>query len=81
MLKWIKYAEGFPSDPQACDGALKELNETLVDRTVLLGNGYTPSEADVSVFAAVHSSVVWIILHFLVVKVLIKACVCISITV
>ncbi|PRQ59633.1 putative methionine--tRNA ligase [Rosa chinensis] len=58
VLKWIKYAQGFPSDPQACVGALKELNETLVDRTVLLGNGFTPSEADVSVFAAVHSSVI-----------------------
>ncbi|KAM5556880.1 hypothetical protein ABKV19_024323 [Rosa sericea] len=58
VLKWIKYAEGFPSDPQACAGALKELNETLADRTVLLGNGFTPSEADVSVFAAVHSSVI-----------------------
>ncbi|KAL6123469.1 hypothetical protein ACLB2K_075991 [Fragaria x ananassa] len=58
VLQWIKYAERFPSDPQACDGALKELNETLVDRTVLLGNGYTPSEADVSVFAVVHSSVI-----------------------
>lgn len=69
MLKWIKYAEGFPSDPQACLGALKELNESLADRTVLLGNWFKISEADVSVFAAVHSSVVWIILHFLVVGV------------
>lgn len=64
MLNWIKYAEGFPSDPQACPLALKELNESLADVAVLLGDGFTLSEADVSVFAAVHSSVVWIVLHF-----------------
>ncbi|XP_050385091.1 uncharacterized protein LOC126801699 [Argentina anserina] len=58
VLKWIKYAEGFPTDPQACIGALKELNEALLDRSVLLGNGFTPSEADACVFVAVHASVI-----------------------
>ncbi|KAK9913864.1 hypothetical protein M0R45_037669 [Rubus argutus] len=58
VLNWIKYAEGFPSDPHACSLALKELNETLADVAVLLGDGFTPSEADVCVLAVVHSSVI-----------------------
>ncbi|TQD74214.1 hypothetical protein C1H46_040279 [Malus baccata] len=58
VVNWIRYAEGFPTDSQACSGALKGLNETLVDVSVLLGNGFTPSEADAVVFAVVHSSVI-----------------------
>ncbi|XP_050385576.1 LOW QUALITY PROTEIN: tRNA-aminoacylation cofactor arc1-like [Argentina anserina] len=58
VLQWIKYAEGFPTDPQACIGAQKELNEALLDRSVLLGNGFTPSEADACVIVAVHASVI-----------------------
>lgn len=65
MLQWIRYADGFPTDPQACFEVLKGLNDTLADVSVLLGNGFTPSEADVIVFAVVHSSVVWIVVvHF-----------------
>ncbi|PQQ05916.1 putative methionine--tRNA ligase [Prunus yedoensis var. nudiflora] len=58
VLQWIRYADGFPTDPQACFEVLKGLNDTLADVSVLLGNGFTPSEADVIVFAVVHSSVI-----------------------
>ena len=63
MVNWVRYAEGFPTDSQPCSAALEGLNETLADVSVLLGNGFTPSEADAVVFSAVHSSVVWILLH------------------
>ncbi|ONI24828.1 hypothetical protein PRUPE_2G264400 [Prunus persica] len=58
VLQWIRYADGFPTDPQAFFEVLKGLNDTLADVSVLLGNGFTPSEADVIVFAVVHSSVI-----------------------
>ncbi|XP_009363792.1 methionine--tRNA ligase, cytoplasmic [Pyrus x bretschneideri] len=58
VVIWVGYAEGFPTDSQACSAALEGLNETLADVSVLLGNGFTPSEADAVVFSAVHSSVI-----------------------
>ncbi|KAF3433269.1 hypothetical protein FNV43_RR24371 [Rhamnella rubrinervis] len=58
IMKWIAFAEGFPTDPQACFGALKQLNEELITVSVLLGNGLRPSEADIIVFSAIHSSVI-----------------------
>ena len=58
MMKWIAFAEGFPTDSQACFGVLKQLNEELIAVSVLLGNGLRPSEADIIVFSAIHSSVV-----------------------
>ncbi|XP_068329512.1 probable methionine--tRNA ligase [Pyrus communis] len=58
VVNWVRYAEGFPTDSQPCSAALEGLNETLADVSVLLGNGFTPSEADAVVFSAVHSSVI-----------------------
>ncbi|XVF41197.1 hypothetical protein PTKIN_Ptkin01aG0260800 [Pterospermum kingtungense] len=57
VMKWIAFAESFPKDSKACFGVLNELNADLAQKSVLLGNGFTPSEADVIVFSAIHSSV------------------------
>ncbi|EOY20095.1 OB-fold nucleic acid binding domain-containing protein isoform 6 [Theobroma cacao] len=58
VMKWIAFAESFPKDSKACHGVLNELNADLAQKSVLLGNGFTPSEADVIVFSAVHNSVI-----------------------
>ncbi|KAL5569645.1 hypothetical protein UlMin_026220 [Ulmus minor] len=58
ILKWIAFAESFPTESDASFGVLKGLNEDLAPVSVLLGNGLKPSEADVIVFSAIHSSVV-----------------------
>ncbi|OMO63718.1 hypothetical protein CCACVL1_22330 [Corchorus capsularis] len=58
VMKWIDFAESFPTDPKACCGVLNELNAVLASKSVLLGNGFTPSGADVIVFSAIHDSVI-----------------------
>ncbi|XP_059666845.1 uncharacterized protein LOC132312479 [Cornus florida] len=58
VMKWIAHAEDFPVDTEACLRALNELNEDLAQKSVLLGGGMKPSEADVVVFSAIHSSVI-----------------------
>ena len=58
-------AESFPTESDASFGVLKGLNEDLAPVSVLLGNGLKPSEADVIVFSAIHSSVVCM-LHFVI---------------
>ncbi|CAN0877208.1 hypothetical protein LINGRAHAP2_LOCUS11760 [Linum grandiflorum] len=58
VMKWIGFAESFPQDSNACSQALKGLNEELLTKSVLLGNGLAPSEADVIVFSAIHSAVI-----------------------
>ncbi|KAK8661925.1 hypothetical protein V6N13_091513 [Hibiscus sabdariffa] len=58
VMKWIAFAESFPNDSKACSGHLNELNGDLAQKSVLLGDGFTPSEADAIVFSVVHSSVV-----------------------
>lgn len=57
-MKWIGIAEGLLENPNAQFKALNELNEELITKSVVLGNGLKPSAADVIVFSAVHSSVV-----------------------
>ncbi|XVF00340.1 hypothetical protein REPUB_Repub03eG0276700 [Reevesia pubescens] len=57
VMKWIAFAESFPKDSKACFCSLNELNADLASKSVVLGNGFTPSEADVIVFSAIHSSV------------------------
>ncbi|EXB96539.1 putative methionine--tRNA ligase [Morus notabilis] len=56
--KWVAFVERFPTDPASCFEALKELNMELTTISVLKGDGVKPSDADVVVFAAVHSSVI-----------------------
>ncbi|XWS65569.1 hypothetical protein CRYUN_Cryun05aG0125000 [Craigia yunnanensis] len=58
VMKWIGFAESFPKNSKAWYGVLNELNADLAQKSVLLGNGFTPSEADVIVFSAIHSSVI-----------------------
>ncbi|CAG7873668.1 unnamed protein product [Brassica rapa] len=55
VLKWMEYAEGLSKD---CFAALEKLNVELAVKSVVLGDGLTPSAADVAVFAALHASVI-----------------------
>lgn len=57
-MKWVEFAEGFLENQNAQLKSLKDLNEELITKSVVLGNGLKPSAADVIVFWAVHSSVV-----------------------
>ncbi|KAK6932912.1 hypothetical protein RJ641_035806 [Dillenia turbinata] len=57
VTKWLEFSESFPVDSEACFGALKELNNDLAHKSVLLGDGLKPSEADVVVFSIIHSFV------------------------
>lgn len=59
-MKWIKFAESVPADSKACFDIFIKLNEELAQKSVLLGNGFRISEADVIVFSALHSFVVCI---------------------
>ncbi|PWA71260.1 Glutathione S-transferase/chloride channel, C-terminal [Artemisia annua] len=56
--KWVAFAENFPSDPEACSKGLTQLNKHFLEKAVLVGGGYTPSEADVIVFSTVHPYVI-----------------------
>ncbi|PIN21755.1 tRNA-binding protein [Handroanthus impetiginosus] len=57
LMKWIEFAENFFKNSNAPFKELNELNEDLITKSVLLGDGLKPSAADVIVFSAVHSSV------------------------
>ncbi|KAK1265394.1 putative methionine--tRNA ligase [Acorus gramineus] len=52
VLKWVSFVNNFPGDDHLA--RLKVLNDDLAQRSVLLGNGLSPSVADIIVFAAVH---------------------------
>ncbi|KAI4306962.1 hypothetical protein L6164_030197 [Bauhinia variegata] len=58
VMKWIAFAENFPANPERCFDVLKTLNEELSEKSVLLGNGYKPSEADVLVFSVILSALI-----------------------
>lgn len=65
-MKWITFAESFPLDSKSCFGVLSGLNDDLAQKSVLLGNGLKPSEADVIVFAVLHPLLVWnLTFHFI----------------
>lgn len=66
VFKWLEFAEGFPANSKDCFAALEKLNVELASKSVLLGKGLTPSAADVTVFSALHSSVVPILFIFIV---------------
>ena len=70
MTKWIAFAEKFPENSEAHLSAYNELNGCLASKSVLVGEGLTPSEADIIVFSAIYSYVVCII-H---ISVLINVC-------
>lgn len=56
--KWVTFAENFPSDSKGCSDGLSQLNEYLTGKSVLVGGGSTPSEADIIVFSTVHPYVI-----------------------
>lgn len=58
LMKWVEFASNFPVDSGTSLKALSELNEDLSKKSVILGKGFKISEADIVVFAAVHSSVI-----------------------
>ncbi|XP_004502825.1 tRNA-aminoacylation cofactor arc1 isoform X2 [Cicer arietinum] len=58
VLKWVEFAESLPVALDACFESLKRLNDELSGKSVLLGNGLKPSEADVIVFSVIHSSLI-----------------------
>lgn len=58
-MNWIEYANSFPVEPEAFHAMLKRFNEDLIQSSVLLGDGLKPSEADIVVFSALHSFVVF----------------------
>ncbi|KAL0359100.1 UNVERIFIED_CONTAM: Methionine--tRNA ligase, cytoplasmic [Sesamum angustifolium] len=57
LVKWIEFAESFLSSNAALKD-LNELNEELITKSVLLGDGLKLSAADIIVFSAVHSYVI-----------------------
>ncbi|KAL3834750.1 hypothetical protein ACJIZ3_009486 [Penstemon smallii] len=58
LVKWVAFAERFLENSESQLKNLEELNEELVTKSVVTGGGFTPSAADVIVFAAVHSYVI-----------------------
>ncbi|GFY84464.1 nucleic acid-binding, OB-fold-like protein [Actinidia rufa] len=57
VTKWIAFAEKFPENSEAHLSAYNELNGCLASKSVLVGEGLTPSEADIIVFSAIYSYV------------------------
>ncbi|KAK7317032.1 hypothetical protein RJT34_00926 [Clitoria ternatea] len=58
VLKWVAFADTFPVALDESFENLKRLNDDLSGKSVLLGSGLKPSEADVVVFSVIHSSVI-----------------------
>ncbi|CAK8567767.1 unnamed protein product [Lathyrus sativus] len=58
VLKWVAFAESFPVALDESFENLKRLNDELSGKSVLLGNGLKPSEADVIVFSVIHPSLI-----------------------
>lgn len=58
VSKWISFAESYPVDSKECFGALHVINEELAEKSVLVGDGLKPSEADVIVFSLLHPFVI-----------------------
>ncbi|XP_052188407.1 uncharacterized protein LOC127798804 isoform X2 [Diospyros lotus] len=57
VTKWMEFIENLPADSESCLRALNELNGHLASKSVLVGEGLSPSEADIIVFSALYSSV------------------------
>lgn len=58
VMKWITFTETLPLDSDSSSGVLNGLNEDLSVKSVLLGDGLAPSEADVVVFSVLHFFVI-----------------------
>ncbi|XP_073035953.1 probable methionine--tRNA ligase [Primulina eburnea] len=57
LLKWIEFAESLLENSSVTLKSLGKLNEELITKSVLMGGGLKPSEADMIVFSVVHSAV------------------------
>ncbi|KAF5190346.1 Nucleic acid-binding, OB-fold-like protein, partial [Thalictrum thalictroides] len=57
VLNWVAFADSFPLNSDGCNEFLTRLNEDLTLKSVLLGDGFKPSVADIVVFSSLHSSV------------------------
>lgn len=55
-MKWANFASNLSAQEDACHEALKDLNEELAQKSLLLG-GLNPSVADIIVFSALHGFV------------------------
>lgn len=58
VMKWIEFAEAFPVESEACIGAISGLNDKLLQKSVLLGNGFKLSGVDVIVYSSIHPSMI-----------------------
>jgi aminoacyl tRNA synthase complex-interacting multifunctional protein 1 len=58
LMKWIEFADSFSVKPETCISALEKINEDLIQKSVLLGGGLQPSEADTIVYLAILSSLI-----------------------
>ncbi|PIA59661.1 hypothetical protein AQUCO_00400512v1 [Aquilegia coerulea] len=57
VLNWVAFADTFPLNSDGCNEFLTKLNEDLTLKSVLLGDGFKPSVADIVVFSSLHSFV------------------------
>ncbi|KAI3994173.1 hypothetical protein MKX01_012430 [Papaver californicum] len=55
VMKWVAFADKFPADHGARAEVLKGLNDEVILKTVLIGGGLNSSEADIVVYASLHS--------------------------
>ncbi|KAL2541849.1 Nucleic acid-binding [Abeliophyllum distichum] len=58
LMKWIGFAEKFLAKSETPFKALSDLNEELITKSVVLGNGLKPSAADVIVYSVIHANVI-----------------------
>ncbi|KZV34914.1 aminoacyl tRNA synthase complex-interacting multifunctional protein 1 [Dorcoceras hygrometricum] len=57
LMKWIEFAQSLVEKPSVTLESLGKLNEELITKSVLVGGGLKPSEADIVVFSVVHPAV------------------------
>uniref|UniRef100_A0A0D9V786 tRNA-binding domain-containing protein n=1 Tax=Leersia perrieri TaxID=77586 RepID=A0A0D9V786_9ORYZ len=57
VLKWVEFSSNFVGKCGEQHALLNNLNEDLSQKSVLLGNGFKPSVADIAVFATVQAIV------------------------
>ncbi|ERN04169.1 probable methionine--tRNA ligase isoform X2 [Amborella trichopoda] len=55
VKKWIEFGCRFLDETQSRHKMLKDYNEEMAQRSVILGDGLKPSDVDVVVFCALHS--------------------------
>ncbi|KAH9298171.1 hypothetical protein KI387_029853, partial [Taxus chinensis] len=58
VCRWLAYSDSFHLDSSSSLSKLKTLNEVLLQRSVLTGNGLYPSVSDMVVWTSLHDVVV-----------------------